>query len=84
MAFSKQLLHADLGICGICQDIDPPPTIDFFPACTMILPGACAVKLPPSMVMLAPPDTASVIFLAEAMLIAPLADLISKACFEAI
>ena len=27
----------------------------FIPACTVILPGHCAVKLPPSMVMLAPP-----------------------------
>ena len=40
----------------------PAPTIDFFPACTMILPGACAVKLPPSIVMLAPPLTARVTF----------------------
>ena len=56
---------------GICQDIVPLPTIDFFPAFTEILPGHCAVKLPPSIVMLAPPDTAKVTFLADAKLMAP-------------
>src|SRR3989338_7885570 len=71
-AFRRQLTHTVCGISGICQDCVPPPTIDFCPACTVIFPGHCAVKLPPSIVMLAPPDTASVTFLAAAMFTTPL------------
>ena len=72
-----------VGSFGIAHDIVPPPAIDFFPAFTVILPGHCAVKRPPSMVMLAPPLTASTTFLAAAMFTTPLAVLSSSACLAA-
>ena len=83
MALSMHATHTDWGKVGICHPIVPGPTIAFFPAFTMILPGHCAVNYPPSMVMLAPPDTASTTFLAAAMLTTPLAVLSSKVCLAA-
>ena len=48
--------QTDFGMIGICHDtvLPAPHHRSLFPARTMILPGACAVKLPPSIVMLAP------------------------------
>ena len=66
------------------HDSVPGPTIDFFPALMVSLPGHCTVSCPPSMTMLAPPLTASTTFLAAARLTTPLAVLNSNLCLAAI